>query len=217
MPDRPEMSASISSSHGSGRVSARRWTSSETGVPCRLQPRNGTALRRTLVSSTAPCSRSSARSPSPSASASWAWATSARPRTAGCGVTGPRRRLVEVADGGAAVAGEVGAQAADQRRLGGGADLRELRLELAEERTVAGQAGQERALEQQHDGQVGGQRWRLQRDLERELGGGDRAVGELEPRRAGSASRTGSSGRPRGRGAASSSSGLRPRGAAAAR
>ena len=120
------MSASISSSHGSGRCRARRWTSSDTGVPCRLQPRNGTALRRTLVSRTAPWSRSSARSPSPSASASCAWATSARPRTAGCGSTGPRVASAKRAGRGAPVAGEVGAQAGDEGGLGGRADLREL-------------------------------------------------------------------------------------------
>ena len=56
---------------------------------------------------------------------------------------------------------------------------------------VAGQAREERAFEQQRDGEVGGQRRRLERDLERRLGRRHRAAGELSRERRACAPRTG--------------------------
>ena len=64
--------------HSVGACSRSRRNRVSMGVPCLLQPRNGTALRRTSVAMVA-SRRSPARSPSPSASRSWASQPGRRP------------------------------------------------------------------------------------------------------------------------------------------
>ena len=140
------------------------------GVPWRLHPRNGTALRRTSVTSAASRSRSSALRP-------------VAERVAQLGLAGqrqrPGRRLRERHVGGRGrelrggappVADEVVPQPVHERRLAERSDGRELVGHGLQHGLVAGQARQERALEQDDDPEVVRQRREVERGLERALG-----------------------------------------------
>ena len=178
------MSASISTQPRVRRACRRgAGPAPSTGVPCRLQPRNGTAFLRTLVASTAPSQqrpaparRRRARRPAgpgrPGRARGRRAAASAGPRVASpkrrtAARRSPARSARRPATSAASAAAPSSASCSWSWPRSG---------------AVAGQAGEEGALEQQGDGEVGRQRRRLERDLEGQLGGRHRAVGELEAR-----------------------------------